>query len=197
MKTATLPWTKSESCYCNDGPSENVEFEALEIRMSVQIINSTGFATGRAHYRIGCITCDLLLHEATTSATIRCQKHLRVFHAIHAVCQETPSTSNRPLTPSDIENYMLSILPDSVPPELVADAVVVLAPLGISPETAGNRLISILRDAMASTVGVEGTWTKQLAKLYIRQGWHPAEYWSSDNLRAFIDETIERHCGES
>ena len=104
----------------------------------------------------------------------------------------------RHLTPLDIEKYMLSIDPDSVPPELVAQAVVLMAPLRIPPHVAQIRLFELLCSAMVVMLDASGvSWNERLRVLSSQQGWRAAQDWTPETLREFIDQTITHHCGET
>lgn len=46
-------------------------------RFLVMITNEEGFHTGRARYLVACITCEKLLHEATTGPIENIDRHIR------------------------------------------------------------------------------------------------------------------------
>ena len=50
--------------------------------MRVEGTGELGLSTGRDRYRVTCLTCDVVVHEATTSATIRCRQHLGGSHGV-------------------------------------------------------------------------------------------------------------------
>ncbi|KKM69511.1 hypothetical protein LCGC14_1450130 [marine sediment metagenome] len=77
-----LPWKKAESIYGDDGPhtKKPVEFELAGATMRVSATDAIAPSTLRTRYRVECLTCDELIHEATTSATIRCEQHLKDAH---------------------------------------------------------------------------------------------------------------------
>lgn len=42
-----------------------------------EVPGETGFNTGRQRYRVRCVTCDVVIHPATTGPVIRVNQHLR------------------------------------------------------------------------------------------------------------------------
>lgn len=85
MKVAdAFPWTCPESIYGSDGPIDKdlVEFEVEGIKLRVENANVLAPNTLRDRYRVTCLTCDELIHRATTGATTRCEQHLEDAHGI-------------------------------------------------------------------------------------------------------------------
>lgn len=78
-----LPWPKAKSHYGDDGPFlERVEFDIKGVRMRVSLTRETGPHTLRSRYRVECVSCNELLHKATTSASARCRDHLKSKHGV-------------------------------------------------------------------------------------------------------------------
>ncbi len=81
---SVFPWPQPISHYDSDGPrNEAVEFEVEGVKMRVDF--GEGLLapdTLRDRYRVLCLTCDEVIHRATTSATIRCEDHLKDSHGI-------------------------------------------------------------------------------------------------------------------
>lgn len=74
-----LPWKKSTSIYDDDGPAESVEFEVEGHRFKVKPTELVGCDTFRRRYWVECLTCNEVLHEATTSATILVKQHIEPY----------------------------------------------------------------------------------------------------------------------
>ena len=72
-----LPWKQPENIYMDDGPVEPVEFEVRGHKFTVESAHKMAGSTGRARFRVHCVTCDKRVHDATTSATCMVEHHLR------------------------------------------------------------------------------------------------------------------------
>ena len=77
-----FPWDQPTSIFGNDGPDEDVEFEISGVSLKVETTDALAPSTFRDRYKVTCVTCNEILHEATTSATIRCEDHLREAHGL-------------------------------------------------------------------------------------------------------------------
>jgi hypothetical protein len=81
---ALLPWKQPISHYDSDGPrDEPVEFTIEGITMRVDFgKGELAPTTLRDRYRVVCLTCDKVVHRATTGATVRCEQHFEFDHKI-------------------------------------------------------------------------------------------------------------------
>jgi hypothetical protein len=79
-----FPWTEPDSIYGSDGPLEedSVEFTVNDVTMRVEDAHVLAPNTMRDRYRVTCVTCDKLIHRATTGSTTRCVDHLKEEHGI-------------------------------------------------------------------------------------------------------------------
>ena len=73
-----FPWPEPIGCYNSDGPrtKDPVEFDMDGHRFLVQATGDSGCDTGRARYRVMCLTCRVLIHWNTTGPSSRCKSHL-------------------------------------------------------------------------------------------------------------------------
>lgn len=82
-----LPWPKAGSIYEDDGPARDVEFSlhdpmwSCEVDFRVQPTKETGIHTLRTRFRVECVSCQSLLHKATTSPTAVIRSHVKSGHA--------------------------------------------------------------------------------------------------------------------
>lgn len=80
MTEIQFPWPEPTSLYDDDGPHtpDPVKFEAQGHRFLVQAcpLHMMAPDTMRTRYRVECLSCGVLLHEATTGASIRVEQHL-------------------------------------------------------------------------------------------------------------------------
>jgi hypothetical protein len=81
MEAYQFPWPEPRSPYDADGPVQDLEFELQGAKLKVSLTKDYGCDTGRPRYRVECLTCSKVLHENTTSASIRCEQHLREKHS--------------------------------------------------------------------------------------------------------------------
>lgn len=73
--TRKLPWPRPLSFYDSDGPHERVEVQLEGARYEVAPTKEIGLNTGRIRYFVKCLTCDVVLHEATTGTSQRIAHH--------------------------------------------------------------------------------------------------------------------------
>ena len=72
-----LPWEKPASVYGDDGPAKEVTFEIRGHRMRVAPCSALAPNTLRTRFHVECLSCDVLVHHATTGASRRVKDHLR------------------------------------------------------------------------------------------------------------------------
>ena len=72
-----FPWDEPISMYDSDSPLEpcTVTFNYCEIRFSPT--EQFGIDTGRTRVRVECLTCDRMLHHATTGPRSYAEAHWR------------------------------------------------------------------------------------------------------------------------
>lgn len=58
-------------------PQASQETAPSDCEFQVSPTNETGFHSGRTRYRVECMTCSKLLHEATTGPMCRIEEHLK------------------------------------------------------------------------------------------------------------------------
>lgn len=75
--SAVIPWPKPDSIYEDDGPKEEIEFNYHGHRFRVTPTSETGIHTGRTRYHVKCLTCEELIHEATTGPRPMCEQHVK------------------------------------------------------------------------------------------------------------------------
>jgi hypothetical protein len=77
-----LPWPQPESIYDLDGPDTDkpVEFNVNGARIRVVRTGDVAVDTFRDRFKVECLTCDMVLHASTTSATIRVEDHILMAH---------------------------------------------------------------------------------------------------------------------
>lgn len=75
-----FPWNPPSSVYNNDGPNEDMEFEIGDVALKVKITEAIAVNTWRHRYEVTCVTCDEILHEATTGASVYLRRHLKKVH---------------------------------------------------------------------------------------------------------------------
>ena len=79
-KELDLPWKRGKSIYSDNGPAKTVVFEVEGVQFQVSPTNKFGCDTHRRRYRVTCLTCDTIVHEATTGSTSRIEMHLTACH---------------------------------------------------------------------------------------------------------------------
>jgi hypothetical protein len=77
-----FPWPKPADVYSNNGPPEALEFELNGAKLKITPTAERGFDTGRTRYRCECLTCEEVLHEATSGASYRFRDHLKDRHGL-------------------------------------------------------------------------------------------------------------------
>ena len=81
MSDLAIPWERPGSVYQSDGPAETVTFETpLGIWFRVSPTQLRGVDTGRVRFRVECLTCGEIVHEATTGSTFNVKSHLSSRH---------------------------------------------------------------------------------------------------------------------
>jgi hypothetical protein len=79
-KKHTYPWPEPQSVYDNSGPSAPTTFRMEGAWLQVTPTNKIGCDTGRTRYWVECLTCNEILHEATTGPKYYIEKHLSEKH---------------------------------------------------------------------------------------------------------------------
>lgn len=80
------PWPKPISVYDSDGPREKplsyepLDFELFGAKLRIQATRQSGIDSDRIRYQVACLTCDEVLHEATTGSSSRFNGHLEEKH---------------------------------------------------------------------------------------------------------------------
>jgi len=79
-----FPWKQPDhSIYGSDGPLDGpVEFEIGGVKMRVEVTDALAPNTLRDRFKVSCLTCDKVIHRATTGASTRCEQHLEDDHGI-------------------------------------------------------------------------------------------------------------------
>lgn len=74
-----LPWATSagDGLLSDAGPQEAIDFDLLGHAFRVEVLPERAVHSHRKTYRVECQTCASIIHEATSSATIRVEQHLR------------------------------------------------------------------------------------------------------------------------
>jgi len=76
----TLPWKKPASVYESDGPTHRMAFNIHGAFIQVDPLDERGINSGRMRYRVDCLTCKRVLHEATTGPSSWIRGHLHDEH---------------------------------------------------------------------------------------------------------------------
>lgn len=93
-KTVKVPWSKPKSIYHDDGPPmDKLEFTLHDVKFRVKRAGVRGIRTLRDRFQVDCLTCDMLVHEATTSATLNVKYHLFDAHSIDGDLEYTEETT--------------------------------------------------------------------------------------------------------
>lgn len=74
-----LPWEEPKGKYgylIDDGPAEDMEFEVLGVKFEVKRTEHVAVHSGRTRYFVRCVTCDEILHEATTGPRPNIENHM-------------------------------------------------------------------------------------------------------------------------
>ncbi len=74
-----LPWKEPKgkfSYLIDDGPDEDIEFEVLGVKFEVKRTEHIGVHSGRTRYFVRCVTCDEIIHEATTGPRPNIESHM-------------------------------------------------------------------------------------------------------------------------
>jgi len=82
-KKLDLPWKEPTgpcSYLIDDGPAEAIEFEVLGVKFEVKPTEHRGCDTGRVRYFVKCLTCNEVLHEATTGPRPNIEGHMEEAH---------------------------------------------------------------------------------------------------------------------
>lgn len=92
MKTIsfTYPWPRPTGPYASyrtDGPRSIMRVDVPDggggyITFMVCPTDAVGIHTYRTRYHVGCVSCNLVLHEATTGPTCRIEDHMREAHGV-------------------------------------------------------------------------------------------------------------------
>lgn len=79
-----LPWPQPEGTFDSDGPlgPGPCLFKINDVEFRVTMTEHVGLDTGRHRFRVECLTCNTLIHKATTSASIRVGEHMLEKHAV-------------------------------------------------------------------------------------------------------------------
>ncbi len=79
-----FPWSQPTSVYDPDGPRCDavMEFCIGDVQMLVERTGVLAPHTGRDRFKCVCVTCDKVLHEATTGPTLRFEQHLEEDHGM-------------------------------------------------------------------------------------------------------------------
>lgn len=76
-----FPWKQPTSLYDTDGPAERVVFKLFGAEMAVEPSGGPdAIHTGRGRFKVECLTCKELIHEATTGTGVHCEAHLQTEH---------------------------------------------------------------------------------------------------------------------
>lgn len=78
--TWEFPWKQTFEVYDTDGPTETTAFELAGVRYVVTPTKDKGIHTGRTRFKVECLTCPVLIHEATTGPSVRVRDHHRERH---------------------------------------------------------------------------------------------------------------------
>ncbi len=78
-----FPWPQPISIYDSDGPrNRTVEFSVGDVQLRIERTNVLAPDTLRDRFKCICVTCDEVLHEATTGSSIRFRDHLKTAHGM-------------------------------------------------------------------------------------------------------------------
>lgn len=82
MKWTLLSFPPVPSVYHSTGPGPDTDtFIYLnDVEFRVKSTNKRGFHTDRLRYRVDCVTCNVIVHEATTGVAFNVRDHLRERH---------------------------------------------------------------------------------------------------------------------
>lgn len=80
VNSRKYPWPEPASVYDGAGPSSSIDFEQDGVRLRVAPTNEVGISTGRTRYRVECLTCDTIVHSATTGPGRLLDHHLDDAH---------------------------------------------------------------------------------------------------------------------
>jgi hypothetical protein len=75
------PWPEPANIYSDAGPPVPLEFAVGGARVLVTPTDKSAIHSGRRRYRVECLTCARLLHEATTGPGPTLEHHLEEKHA--------------------------------------------------------------------------------------------------------------------
>lgn len=89
-----FPWKRPASVYESDGPQDVriLEFGIGDVLLRIECTDVLAPHTGRNRFKCTCVTCNEVLHEATTGPTIRFEQHLNEAHGRTAESETSPIT---------------------------------------------------------------------------------------------------------
>lgn len=81
------PWKRPTpgpySHYETDGPTERVRFKPWgDVEIEVTPTAKTGLHSGRTRFHVLCVTCNEVIHEATTGPSSMTESHLAHAHGM-------------------------------------------------------------------------------------------------------------------
>jgi hypothetical protein len=82
MKEHQYPWAEPAGVRSDLGPAQLITFEVAGVTLQVVPTNKFGCDTRRRRYRVECLTCNELLHAATTSPRAYLDPHLNDVHKL-------------------------------------------------------------------------------------------------------------------
>jgi hypothetical protein len=77
-----FPWKKLTSVYADAGPEHRVIFAIEGFVFIVAPVDMLGRDTGRRRYKVDCVECDCVLHEATTGPSSHIEGHMKEKHGL-------------------------------------------------------------------------------------------------------------------
>lgn len=83
-----LPWTRPKSIYESDGPLELMNLAFGDIKIRIRPTKHFGPTTLRTRFHVMCITCDEIIHTATTGGGARIISHLKLIHSIESTYRD-------------------------------------------------------------------------------------------------------------
>ena len=82
MSENKFPWKEARSPYETAGPEERKVFTINNITFIVNPTDERGRDTGRTRFKVACVECDCILHEATTGPSSYVLGHMKENHGL-------------------------------------------------------------------------------------------------------------------
>lgn len=100
------PWPKPISVYDSDGPREKplsyepLDFDLFGAKLRIHATRQSGIDSDRIRYQVACLTCDEVLHPATTGPSSRFDDHLQEKHGKPRRRYDTVTVAQTPAPPA-------------------------------------------------------------------------------------------------